>query len=167
MQHQHPSTVVLVRNGGKALVPVFSLYSNEEECAEVVTKVTSNQIDFAVATKLCSKGQTSKKRQKAKRGKYPVETETAKKGTPDATYSLLKLSVEKRQLRLNHPVERRPLLLHLQWQEASAGKKSTVSVINNAKKGTPSSAKKSTPTGCFSNSKNTSGAMANTASKKI
>jgi hypothetical protein len=38
MQEQHPSNVVVVKNGGKILVPVSSLLSNEEECSEAVTK---------------------------------------------------------------------------------------------------------------------------------
>jgi hypothetical protein len=74
-QLHRPSNVVVVRDGGKVLVPVSSLKSTEKKATDID--------DFAVATRLRSKDKEVQKSQKAKGGKQPAVA-AVQKGTPGA-----------------------------------------------------------------------------------
>jgi hypothetical protein len=68
--------VVVVRDGGKVLVPVSSLKSTEKEATD------SNE--FAVATHIRSKDKKAKMSQMANHGKQPALAAVGQKGTPTA-----------------------------------------------------------------------------------
>ncbi len=75
-QQKHPSNVVVVRDGGKVLVPLLSIQSNEKE--------SSGINDSAVATHLHIKDKTVNQSQMAKGNKQPVLAAAAQKGIPSA-----------------------------------------------------------------------------------
>jgi hypothetical protein len=63
-KEQHPSNLVVVRDGGKVLVPFSSLKSIKMEATDIN--------EFAVAARLRSKDKKAKTSQKAKGGKQPA-----------------------------------------------------------------------------------------------
>ena len=125
-----PSNVVVVRDGGKVLVPVSSLKSTEKEATD------SN--DFAVATRLCSKDKEVRKSQKAKGGKQPALA-AVQKGTPGAVATK---SPSNNTLTATSGQKR------TSPRRSSSGKKTPPSKSSSEKKMTPSKSsivKKTTP----------------------
>ncbi len=154
-QLHRPSNIVVVRDGGKVLVPVSSLKSTEKEATD------SN--DFAMATRLRSKDKEVRKSQKAKGGKQPALA-AVQKGTPGAAAT-------------KSPNNNTPTATSGQKRtsprRSSSGKKTPPSTAPSATKKTPSkssSAQKSTPsntsTGKRSTQSKSSGVSVSRASKK-